>query len=366
MESHSRKGKPSQQQIAAHLGVSQALVSMVLNGRNKGINPETYRRIWDHAVAVGYTPKGMRLQSPRSTHRRQVGFILRAGLTLYTQSNYFSHIQQGLHSYLEDRGHSSLFLGTETTISANDFRSIRQVRDQLAGIIIMGQVEIDFLKKVRALLPRLVLVSASYPGYCHSIVNNEQQAVDLLVGHLYALGHRKFAWLGGNRRLVRHEQRFNALQRALRQVGCECLPETVTVTDEADRREGRVVAARLLERFGGEQLPTAWIAYNGLMARGAANYLLPRQIRIPEEISLAAIDGTRVCEEEDPGLTGAFADPAQMGAAAGEVLLQATGCPDEVFTERMLPATLTVRASTGPAPIRKAPVAGAAPSKAVG
>ncbi len=39
----------SQTRLAKDLGVSQGLVSMVLNGRRENISPETYQRIWDHA-----------------------------------------------------------------------------------------------------------------------------------------------------------------------------------------------------------------------------------------------------------------------------------------------------------------------------
>jgi DNA-binding LacI/PurR family transcriptional regulator len=34
-----------------------------------------------------------------------------------------------------------------------------------------------------------VAVSASYPGFCHSVLSNEVQAVELLVEHLLSLGH---------------------------------------------------------------------------------------------------------------------------------------------------------------------------------
>lgn len=350
MEGKAKKQTPSQQQIATHLGVSQGLVSMVLNGRSKGINETTYRRIWDHAVAVGYAPKGMRMEGAGvSAPPTQVGFILRAGLTLYTQSNFFSHVQHGLHSFLEAQSQSSLFLGTETTLLENGFRNLKQLREQLLGVVIMGQVELSFLKKVRELVPRLVTVSASYPGFCHSVLNNEAQAIDLLVNHLVSLGHRSFAWIGGNRKLERHGQRFAAFERALEHHRCGFVSETITGTEEADRKEGRVVASRLLERFDRENIPTAWVAYNGLMARGAANYLVSQQVRIPEDVSLAAVDGTRVCEEEEPALTGAFTDPERMGAVAGEVLLRATGDPEEVFTESVLPAVLNIRSSSAPA-----------------
>src|SRR5579871_5022370 len=100
--------KVSQQQLAKELGISQALVSLVLNGHKQGINEATYARIWQHALKRGYRPKGMNLA--RATQRTQVGVILRAPLQLSTPSVYFGHVQQGLHLALEAQGYSTVFL----------------------------------------------------------------------------------------------------------------------------------------------------------------------------------------------------------------------------------------------------------------
>lgn len=95
------KGKVSQQKIAADLGISQALVSLALNGRKDGINPETYQKIWAHALSLGYEPKGMLLrESPAGARQKQVGFILRAGLNIHNQGSYFGLVLHGLHTAL--------------------------------------------------------------------------------------------------------------------------------------------------------------------------------------------------------------------------------------------------------------------------
>src|ERR1044071_9940829 len=101
----------SQQRIAHDLGVSQALVSLVLNGKRENISEESYQRIWSHALKMGYRPKGMRLNAEQS--HSGVGFILRAGVRLHTQSNFFSHVQHGMHMSLLARGYHSVYLGSE-------------------------------------------------------------------------------------------------------------------------------------------------------------------------------------------------------------------------------------------------------------
>ncbi|MBC8011269.1 MAG: LacI family DNA-binding transcriptional regulator, partial [Burkholderiales bacterium] len=291
--------KVSQQRIARDLGLSQALVSMVLNGRTEGISEDSYKRIWEHALGLGYQPKGMRAsQSGEATKQIHVGFLLRSGLALHTQSNYFSHIQHGLHEALQERGISTLFLGTEDKLNETAFRATLETRRSLFGIVIMGEVKPAFLKSIKQLCPRVVAVSISYPGQCHSVQSNENQSLDLLVGHLAELGHRRFAWMGGNRSLMRHEDRYRAFRAALRARDIAFDESWSLLTDNADRNEGRQAAETFLAKRG--KRPTAIVCYNGLMARGALNLFASRGVNIPADLSLVAIDATRICTEEHP------------------------------------------------------------------
>ncbi len=338
--------KVSQTRIAKDLGLSQALVSMVLNGRKAGISEKSHRRIWEHAVKLGYQPKGMRpLLTDDPTKQIHVGFILRSGLSLHTQSNYFSHIQHGLHETMQERGINTVFLGTENRLSESAFRVTLETRKTLYGIAIMGEVAPSFLQAIRQVCPRVVAVSISYPGECHSVQSNENQSLDLLVAHLVEQGHRRFAWIGGNRALARHEDRYRAFRAALLRHQIEFDESWALIQDEADRAEGRQAAELFLAHPGPR--PTAVVCFNGLMARGAINLLVARGVSIPGDLSLVAVDATRICTEEHPHITGASADPEAMGRKTAELILNATGEPDEVYLDAVLPSRLTLRETTG-------------------
>jgi LacI family transcriptional regulator len=346
-----KTSRVSQTQIARDLGLSQALVSMVLNGRRSGVSEESYLKIWNHARQMGYKPKGMDPTMIQPGHEeKSIGFLLRSGLTLYTQSNFFSHVQHGLHEFLQSKGYSLVFLGSEEHLDARQFKDIYADPNQrLRGLIILGEVRHSFLHALKALEPRIVSVSAQYSGMCHSVLSNEEQAAQQLIQHLADLGHRRFAWLGGSAGMQRSLQRFQAIQGALRLRGFAWDPSSEILIHEADRQEGRNAAEILLERHGKKKLPTAWICYNGLMARGAANYLLQQGIRIPDQVSIAAFDRTRVCHEEHPFLTGAGATPEKMGAVAGELLLKSTGKAEEIFSDIVLASELLQGESTAAA-----------------
>jgi LacI family transcriptional regulator len=344
-----KKSKVSQHDIARQLGVSQGLVSMVLSGREQGIHPDTFRLIREHARKVGYRARKTGVLADGALPGlSQVGFILRPGHDLYSQSSFFSHVQHGLHSYLEKEGIDTLFLGTETSlVEAGLAAKLSRLKENLFGVVVIGEVSLGFLFTLKSYYPRLVSVAASYPGYCHSVLNNEIQTMDLLVRHLRNLGHRSFAWLEGNRGTALQARRREAFFQALIRHGLDCPAGNVESFETPRQRQGQEAAANLLQRLGRDQLPTAWVAYNGRMARGAVNYLLTQQIDVPAEVSVVACDGTYICEDEEPTLTGAYANPEQVGAAAGKLLLQASGRDDEVFTDLVLPGTLSVRRSSG-------------------
>jgi LacI family transcriptional regulator len=345
-----KSGKISQTRLARELGISQALVSLVLNGRRQGINPETHDRIWQHAVKSGYHPKGMRLAStPAAAKPLSVGFILRAPMRLNTIGSYFGLVQQGLHAALQAEGVSTTFMGAEDDLTPARLSRHFYAGHALRGVVLLGEVTRPFLQRLRGHERRLVVVSARFPGLCHSVVGNEPQALHQLVQHLHALGHRRIGWIGGNLGLGRHEERLRAFQAALQQ---HDLPFSATYAvrlQQADRAEGAEAVHQLVRHRRRRDFPTAFICYNSLMAHGAARAFLREGWAVPGDVSLAGADTPRPDLTDPPRVTGAGSNPENLGAAAARLLLAATGEEGEALTDLLLPSRLVTGESTGPA-----------------
>lgn len=343
-----RGRKVSQQQIARGLGVSQALVSLVLNGKRENISEDTCQRIWRYANEVGYRPKGMQMDNRRAG-ATNVGFVLRAGLRLHTQSNFFSHVQHGLHEGLLARGYHSVFLGAEDDLGPAKVQQVLR-RHQMFGLAVLGQVSLEFIKAIKAVQPNLAAVSFSYPGLCHSVMPNEREAVEQLVAHLADLGHRRFAWIGGDKGLDYNLRRHAGLVETLEARGLE-LPRKFSVdVDAGDRLAGWRAGEILLGQISKRSFPTACVCANASVARGAVNCLMQKGWRVPEQISLVAIDATRICVEEHPEITGSHADPERVGLTAAELLLSGTDARDGMLSDVILPSRLTVRETSAKPP----------------
>lgn len=345
------KKRVSQQMIAKELGISQALVSLALNGRKEGISADTYAKIWEHAARVGYQPKGMKFdRTPAGVRQRQVGFILRSGLSIHNQGSYFGHVLHGLHTELASRGHSTAFLGSEDDLGRARLAELFPSNHPIRGVVLLGEVAPGFLRELRSHEHRVVAVSARHPGQCHSVIGNEPQALDLLVGYLLKQGHRRFGWLGGNKGLTRHATRLTAFHDALQSRGLKADARYCVSFVQGDRAEGGEAIRSLLPLARRKDFPTAFICYNTLMAAGAVGALQREGWKVPEEISIAGADNSRLAAAESPKITVAGSDAEKLGAAAGRIILDSTGADDESMNDLMLPAQLVLGGSTGPAP----------------
>jgi LacI family transcriptional regulator len=345
-----RPKKVSQTQLARELGISQALVSLVLNGRKQGISTETYDRIWAHAVKRGYHPKGMHLASSPAAKARQVGIILRAPLRLNTPSMYFGHVQHGLHTGIEAREFTTVFLGAEDQLDTEKLRRVFGPGHSFRGIVIVGEVTRRFLDQLRQFGLRIVAVSARYPGLCHSVLGNEPQALESIVEHLHQLGHRRFGWLGGNVGLGRHESRLQALEAALARAGLKLDSRYAVSVKDGDRIDGADAMRTLLPLARRKDFPTAMVTYNTLMASGAVRELHREGWRVPQDLSIASADFSPVATESTPPITAAGSDPEKLGEAAARLVLGEATDDEAGFNDLMLPAQLFVGETTGPAP----------------
>ena len=341
----------SQAQLAREMGVSQALVSLVLNGRKNGINPGTYERIWAHAIKRGYHPKGMQFAaSPTAAQPGQVGCILRAPMRLNTMGFFFGNVHHGLHTALEAQGLTTVFLGSEDQLDSDRLHRLLPAGHHYRGLVLFGEVARSFLDGLRQVEQRIVAVSARYTGVCHSVMGDEPAALEKLVRHLHEHGHRRFGWLGGNTGLGRHEARLAAFQTALAGVGLRLPPRYTVVLAEADREEGTEAAHRLLAHAHRKDFPTALLCYNCLMAEGAARAFAHAGWKIPVDLSIAGADTPRPPLPAEPlRITGTGTDPVQLGRAAASLVLASTGAEEDGFHDLMLPSRLILGETTGPA-----------------
>ena len=107
--------------------------------------------------------------------------------------------------------------------------------------------------------------------------------------------------------------------------------------------------ARFLAAGPASSRPTAIVTFNGLMGRGAVNLALQSGLKVPQDLSLAAVDATPVGAEEDPHITCAGTIPQKLGEAAARLILEAETGPEGAYHDLVLGAQLFTGTTTGKA-----------------
>lgn len=346
------KRKISQKKIARELGISQALVSLALNGIRERMHVATYDRIWTLALQRGYRPKGMHFPASPAARPAQVALILRAPLRLYTPSHYFGHVQQALHTALQQHGLAPVFMGAEDQLDAATLPRAFPAGHAFQSAVVLGEVSRRFLDRLCQLNLRVVTVGARYPGLSHAVLADEREALGSLVQHLHSLGHRRFGWIGGHVALGRHDARLRALETSLANAGLQIHPRYRLTLPAADRAEGAEGVHLLKPQFARRDFPTAFICYNSLMAAGALRAFEREGCSIPRDLSIASAGFANAGLSPLPRITAAGSNPEKIGEAAARLIASFTAQTELAtrFTELVIPAQFAIGETTATAP----------------
>src|SRR5262249_18399397 len=144
------------------------------------------------------------------------------------------------------------------------------------------------------------------------------------VRHLISLGHKKIAMLAGDLDHEAARQRFLGYQQAL-------------VDEQIDYDEALVVDGNLfrtedgyragLELLSREPHPSAVFTVNAAIALGFLRAIKDKNLRCPEDISLATFDDPVFAEALRPALTAVAQPLFDIGARGMELLLKRIGDP---------------------------------------
>ena len=331
--------------VAARAGVSQATVSRVLNSK-PGVAATTRTAVLSALDEHGY-------EGSARPVRRTAGLV---GLVLPELDNpIFPAFASAVAAGLAQHGYTPV-LCTQSFGGVHEDDYVRMLLDrQVAGIVFISglhaNVDAD-PARYRALVERglpIVLVNGDLPGVAAPSVSNDDTAsVELAVGHLAQLGHRRIGLAIGPRRYVPVIRKLAAFPKAMarhlpgaldaRELGSlvECTHFTV--------EGGMAAAGALLDRGC-----TAVVCGSDLMALGAVRAVRERGLRVPEDVSVVGSDDSLLIGYTDPPLTTVRQPVPAMGAAAVDALLDVIAGLTSPRVEYVFRPELVVRGSTGPA-----------------
>jgi DNA-binding LacI/PurR family transcriptional regulator len=166
--------------------------------------------------------------------------------------------------------------------------------------------------------------------------------------HLLDLHHTRIAYLSGPSKSETSLARREGIEAALTEAGLSLRPEWCPVSfPDVD---GGFQAMSALFALPHDDLPTAVITYNDLMALGVLHAIRANHLRVPEDISVVGNDNISMAAHANPPLTTLSPPKHRMGRMAMQMLrriIEGQPPPEEGYT--LMECPLVVRESTGPA-----------------
>jgi DNA-binding LacI/PurR family transcriptional regulator len=295
--------------VAKATGVSHQTVSRVVNG-SPHVAERTRDRVLKAIKALNYRPNQIARQLVRQ-RSRLIG-VISYGTRLYGPG----HVLTSVDKAARDAGYQVLLTG----VASVERRVLREATQELlahrvAGILVNVPLEVRFSELEFGLrgLPFLTLDACSRPF--PTIQFDHRKGNYLTTRHLLELGHRRLAYLAGDKTWVCGRMRWQGWIDALTERGLRPGPSV-----EADwSSEGGYTGMRKL--FADRRKFTAVVAANDQLALGAIAALEDAGFRVPAQVSVTGFDDMPEARFFRPPLTTVRIDFEKIGELAVRSLL---------------------------------------------
>lgn len=333
--------------VARAAGVSTATVSRALRGL-PNVTPATRERVLAAAAQLGYvvSPSASSLASGRT---RTVGL-----LTPWVTRWFFANVIEGAERSLRERGFDALLSIFREDGAGSGLRfDPDSLRRRVDGVLVVGMpLRPAELAALEALGRPLVFVGPGAPGHV-TVGIDDAGAAEAVTTHLLDLGHRTVAHLTGSPTddapTSPAVRRTEGWRSALRRAGVEPDEDVLQHVEPGSgllqsehfgTGGGRRSLHQLLDR---RPDVTAVFAASDEIAMGALLAARERGLRVPDDLSVAGVDGHDLAGLLE--LTTVAQDALGQGADAARIVLR-MAAGETVPGVSLHPTRLVVRRST--------------------
>jgi DNA-binding LacI/PurR family transcriptional regulator len=326
-------------EVAQKVGVSEATVSRVLNGK-AGVSDSTREAVLTALDVLGYE----RPTQLRGDRARLIGLVLPE-----LQNPIFPALAEVIGGALAQRGFTPV-LCTRTAGGLSEADYVDMLLDQHAsGVVFAGGHYAELAaphEHYRLLHSRgipVVLVNAAVDNLNFPCVATDDViAASQSFRHLASLGHERIGLVLGPEDHMPSRRKLAAFRECVQRAGLAVAP----VEHALFSLEGGQAATTRMLRHG----VTGIICASDVLALGAIRAVRRAGLSVPADVSVVGYDDSGWLNSTDPPLTTVRQPIESMGKAAVALLvnqLESVSMPHE---ELLFEPELVVRGSTGPAP----------------
>lgn len=343
------KRRATIEDVASLAGVSIKTVSRVVN-REPNVRLATKEKVENAVRKLQYRPN----PSARdlASHRARLIVLVYDDPSAYetTSAGYIIKMQDGALRACRPEGFELLI----HPCNCRDSEAGTQLREQIgqvrpSGIVVAAPLSnmpmiIDAVDATQT--PYVLMSTGNGNREKYEVATNDREISGEMTRYLASLGHKRIAFIKGNRTHKAVGNRFTGYTDGLKESGVPYIAELVVEGDNSIG-SGEQCAEQLLQR---KNRPTAIFAANDDMAAGVIRVARQMGIVIPDELSVAGCDDIALAKITFPALTTIRQPLRAMTEAASRALIEGSrGTPRGPGLETIA-GTIRVRESTGPAP----------------
>jgi DNA-binding LacI/PurR family transcriptional regulator len=328
-------------EVAKKVGVSEATVSRVLNGK-PGVSDSTRDTVLTALDVLGYE----RPSKLRGQRARLIGLVLPE-----LQNPIFPALAEAIGAALVQRGFTPV-LCTRTAGGLSEADYVDMLLEQHAsGVVFAGGhfAELAAPHEHYRLLRRrgvpVVLINAGVSNFLDfpCVATDDVSAATQAFSHLSALGHNRIGLVLGPEDHVPSRRKLTGFTEAAQRAGISVAP----VEHALFSLEGGQAAATRVLRQG----VTGIICASDVIALGAIRAVRRAGLTVPGDVSVIGYDDSALLNCTDPPLTTVRQPIEPMGMSAVALLVnQMESATPQHPEELLFEPELVVRGSTGPAP----------------
>ena len=336
--------RPTQADVARRAGVSQSMVSYVLNDNPNIAVPETTRqRILDSMSELGYVPN----RTARSLRTQSTQTI--ACVVPDITNPFHTSFVKGLQAVAESHGYDVAFYNTDR-LEAKEHKILSLVLEGRADGLVMTPLHLsaaDFEPVLKAGVPVVVQGPNTMPTALAGMPLDSLQIDDVAaareaVSLLAATGHTRIGMLAGQQNTPPQQQRERGYREALDAHGLDYDP-SIVLGGEFREEDAHQAMRKLL---GLPDPPTAVFAASDLMAIGAIAAAHDAGLAVPDDVAVVGFDDIPVARHVHPPLTTIAQFEEGIGRRAAEMLFERLNADEPAEGRReTLPFKLIVRES---------------------
>jgi len=263
--------------IGAALGVSTVTISKALGGK-EGVSDAVREKIIETARQMGY-----HYSAPQADDNGRIIGILIAD-RFFSAPSFYASLYKALLRELAEAG----MLGALEIISDQDEEALvmpaAMTIQKVSGFVLLGQFSPEYVSALLETGQPTVLLDFTCDGPdVDAVVSDGQSGTYLMTRYLIEHGHRRIGFVGSVNSTTSIMERYSGYLRAMMMFGLPVNDAWIIPDRESN--------GHYLDDFPfPEDMPTALVCNNDMLACSVALALERRGLHVPEDVSLVGFD----------------------------------------------------------------------------